>query len=82
MAKLLGKVTHWYDKIGVAVIKLTAGLKKGDRIKIKHGADEFEDTANSIQIDHQDVVLAGRGDDAAIKLNQRAKEGSEVYAAE
>ena len=33
---LIGKVTHWYDKLGVAVIKLNKALKVGDQIKVKH----------------------------------------------
>ena len=79
MAKQIGSVTHWYDKIGVAVVKLTGKLSKGDKIKVKKGDEEFEDAIASLQIDHKDVTSAKKGDDAAIKLSQRAKEGSEVH---
>ena len=78
----IGKVTHWYDKIGVAVVKLTSSLKRGDKIKIKRGEEEFEDTVSSIQIDRKDVENANKGDDAAVKLSQRVHEGAEVYLAE
>ena len=78
MGKELGKVIHWYDKISVAVIKLDGPLKKGDRVVVKHGDEEFEDTITSIQIDHKDVDAAKKGDDAAVKLSQKAKEGSLV----
>ena len=76
MGKQLGKVIHWYDKISVAVIKLDAPLKKGDKIVVKHGEEEFEDTITSMQIDHKDVDSAKKGDDAAVKLSKKAKEGS------
>lgn len=79
--KPLGIVTHWYDKIGVAVVKLSGKLAKGDKIKIKRGEEEFEDTVASLQIDHEDVASAKKGDDAAIKLSKRTKEGAEVFAA-
>ncbi len=79
MEKQIGTVTHWYDKLGVAVVKLTSALAKGDKIKVKKGDEEFEDTVSSIQIDHADVSKAVRGDDAAIKLAQRAKEGAGVF---
>jgi len=79
MAKQIGTVTHWYDKISVAVVKLTAKLTKGDKVKIKKGDEEFEDTVTSLQIDHKDVSSAKKGDDAAIKLSQRAKEGAVVF---
>ena len=77
--KQVGTVTHWYDKLGVAVVKLTGKLAKGDKIKLKKGDEEFEDTVASLQIDHKDVTSAKKGDDAAIKLSQRAKEGAAVF---
>ena len=80
MAKEIGKVIHWYDKIGVAVVKLTGPIKKGDTVQIKRGDNEFEETISSIQIDHKDVKSAKKGDDAAIKLSQVAKEGATVYS--
>ena len=78
MEKEIGTVTHWYDKLGVAVVTLKAGLKKGDTVKIKRGENEFEDTVSSIQIDHADVDSAKKGDEAAIKLSKRAKEGATI----
>ncbi|MBI2613142.1 hypothetical protein HYW59_05070 [Candidatus Kaiserbacteria bacterium] len=80
--KQVGTVTHWYDKLGVAVVKLSGKLAKGARIKVKKGEEEFEDTVASLQIDHKDVASAKKGDDAAMKLSQRAKEGSGVFLAE
>ncbi|MEK9176868.1 MAG: translation elongation factor-like protein [Patescibacteria group bacterium] len=77
--KKVGIVSHWYDKIMVAVIKVTAALKKGDKVKIKKGDEEFEETIGSMQIEHKDVASAKKGDDAAIKLSKRPKEGATVY---
>jgi len=79
MPKQIGTVTHWYDKLGVAVIKLTGKLSKGDEIMVQKGTEEFEEKVESLQIDHKAVVSAKKGDDAAIKLSQRAKEGAAVY---
>ncbi len=81
MEKEIGTITHWFDKIGVAVIKLKAPLAKGDRIKVRHGDEEFEDTVESMQIDHKEVEKAKKGDEAAIKLSKKAREHSVVYAA-
>ncbi len=80
--KQIGTVTHWYDKIGVAVVKLTGKLAKGARIKVKKGEEEFEDTVSSLQINHKDVASAKKGDDAAMKLSQKAKEGASIYLVE
>lgn len=81
MAKKLGKVIHWYDKISVAVIKLSAPLKKGDSIKVKRSEEEFEDTITSMQIDYKDVNSGKKGNEVAIKLSQKTKEGAEIYKA-
>ena len=82
MGKEIGKITHWYDKINVAVIKLTGGIKKGDKIKIKKGTEETEATVESLQIDLVDVEKGKKNDEVAIKLSQKAKEGSTVYKVE
>lgn len=78
MEKEIGKVTHWFDKIGVAVLKLTSSLKVGDVVKFRRGDEEFEETITSMQIDRKEVEKAGKGDDAAVKLSQEAKEGTQV----
>lgn len=82
MEKEIGKVTHWYDKINVAVIKLTDVLKKGDRIKVKKGAEEIEESVGSLQINHVDVEKGKKKDEVAIRLSQKVKEGSMVYKVE
>jgi len=82
MEKEIGKITHWYDKINVAVIKLTDALKKGDRIKVKKGTEEIEESVGSLQIDHVDVEKGKKKDEVAVKLSQKAKEGSTVYRVE
>ena len=78
--KEIGKVTHWYDKISVAVIKLSSALSVGDTVKIRHGEDEFEATIDSMQIDHENVEKGKKGDEIAVKLPQKAKEGSVLIA--
>ena len=79
MEKQIGKVIHWYDKIGVAVLKLTDTLKKGDTIKIKREKDEFDETVASMQLDHEDVDEAKKGSEVAVKLSQKAHDGALIY---
>lgn len=78
--KIIGKVIHWYDKISVAVVRLSAPLKVGDEIKVRHGEDGFETVVESIQVDHESVSKSKKGDEVAIKLPQKAKEGSIILA--
>lgn len=76
----IGKVVHYYDKLGVAVIKLNKVLKVGDQIKIKRGDEEFTDTVTSMQLDHKPVSSGKKGDEVAVKVSKQAKEGAEIYA--
>lgn len=78
----VGKVVHWYDKIGVAVVKLAKSLKVGDRIKVRKGETEFEDSVVSMQLDHQPIGSGKKGQEVAIKLSQQAKEGASVSMVE
>jgi putative protease len=84
MAKdnLIGIVVHWYDKISVAVIELSKNLKVGDKVKIKHGDTEFEETISSMQLDHESVKSGKKGQGIAVKFSQKAGEGSKIYMAE
>ncbi len=84
MAKndLIGEITHWYDKINVAVVKLVKTLQVGDKIKIKHGDKEFEETIDSMELDHKPVQSGKKGQEIAIKLSQKANEGAEILPIE
>lgn len=82
MSKELGKVVHWYDKIGVAVVKLAGALKVGDRIKVQKGEHEFEDSVVSMQLDRQPIEAGKKGQEVAVKLSQPTKEGAVVSKVE
>ncbi len=82
MEKEIGKVTHYYDKIGVLVVKLTDKVSVGDRIKVRRGDEEFEETIESMQVEHENIDKAKKGDEIAIKISQPTKEGAIVYKVE
>jgi len=76
----VGKVTHYYDKIGVAVVELTADLAVGDRIKFTRGGEDmFEQTVESIQVEHNKIDSAKKGDTIGLKVDQPVKEGTEIF---
>ena len=81
MAKdLLGKVIHYYDKIGVAVVKLKKPLKVGDLVKFVKGNNEIQQTIESMQLEHKGVSKAKAGEEVAVKVDQEAKKGTLVYS--
>ena len=80
--KQIGKVTHYFDKISVAVIELSGVLKAGDTISFQRGGEElFQQEISSMQIDHEAVKKAKKGDDVAIKVDEKIREGVEVFKA-
>lgn len=78
----VGKVTHYFDKIGVAVVVLENTLVVGDKIKISGRDKELEMTVSSMQVEHQQVQEAKKGDTVGLKVEQQVKEGDEVYKLE
>jgi putative protease len=77
--ELIGKVTHYFGNIGVAVINITKALKVGDNIRIVGGETDFVQTVESMEVDHQKVSQAKAGDSVGLKVNQKVREGYRVY---
>ena len=76
----IGKVTHYYDKLNVAIIDLDGTLSVGDNIKFARGGEDLlEQKVESIQIEHEKKDTAGKGDVIGLKTNEAVKEGTEVY---
>jgi hypothetical protein len=80
-AGMVGTVVHYYDRIGVAVLKLKAPVAVGDVLLFKRGAAEFVQTVDSLQIDHASVQRAGKGKDVGMKVNMPADRGTLVTRA-
>lgn len=77
--KLIGEITHYYDHIGVGIIKLKNTLVVGKSIRIKGGTTDFEQEVKSMQIEHEQVNKAGKGDMIGLKVKDKAREGDLVY---
>ena len=76
----VGKVSHYYDKLSVAIIDLDGTLSVGDNIKfVRGGEDLFEQKVESIQIEHEKKDSAGKGDVIGLKTPEAVKEGTEVF---
>lgn len=77
--QLIGKITHYFGKIGVAVIELSDALKVGDNIRIVGGETDFTQSVESMEVEHQKVQEAKAGDSVGLKVNQKVREGYSVY---
>ncbi len=76
----LGRVTHYFGKIGVAAIEITQDtLSVGDTIHIKGHTSDFTQKVDSIQIDGQSLDEATAGQSIGIKVAEHAREHDMVY---
>ncbi len=77
--KEVARVTHYFPRLSVAVLALTGTLSVGDRIHLYGHSTDFEQTVDSMQIEHKPVIKVGPGDDVALKMQERIREGDIVY---
>ena len=75
----IGRVTHFYGHICVAVLHLNESLKLGDKIHILGHTTDFEQRVNSIEVEHLPVVWVKPGDQVAIKVTGPVREHDIVY---
>ena len=75
----VGRVSHFFTKISVAVIELTATVSVGDRILIKGPTTNLEQTVDSMEIEHEKVQKAGAGQSIGLKVKDRVRETDVVY---
>jgi len=79
MLKEVGRVEHYYPKLGVVIIELTASLRVGDQIRIIGFTTDFEQKVESMEIEHAKMEKARRGDSIGLKVIERARTKDVVY---
>jgi hypothetical protein len=79
---LIGEVTHYFPRIQVAVVRVTAGtLKLRDSVLIEGSQTEITQTVLSLQIESSDVKIVRKGQLAGLKVEGAARVGDKVYKA-
>lgn len=80
MAKrLLGRVSHYYAKIGVAVVDLVEDIHAGDRISVEGPTTDLHQTVAGMQIDREEVKTVKGGSQVGLRVVERVKVGDNVY---
>jgi putative protease len=77
--KRVGTVTHYFNKINVAVLELNEPIQIGDRLHFLGKHTDFPQHIASMQIDHEPVEQADKGSEVAIKVDQRVRRGDSVF---
>jgi len=75
----VGRITHYYNHLNVAVLSLAGDLKVGDMIHILGHVTEFTQPVGSIEIEHHKVMSVKQGDDVAIQVVEPVREHDKVF---
>jgi translation elongation factor EF-Tu-like GTPase len=76
---IVGTVTHYFGRIGVAVVSLRGVLKVGDSIEIEGGGAKLAQKVASMQMNHKSVDSCKAGDEVGLKVDGKVHEGATVY---
>lgn len=76
----IGIVANYFGKISVAAIEITdRSISVGDRLHFVGHTTDFETSVDSMQIEHNSVTEAKKGDDVGIKVPEKVRDGDIVY---
>ena len=78
----VGKVTHYFDHVSVAVLELTDGIRVGDTLHFLGHSTDFKQEVTSLQIEHASVKEAKPGQDVAMKVIQRVHPHDAIFKVE
>lgn len=80
-AAIVGTVTHYYDKLGVGIVKLKKPLKVGDAVKFSGNTTSFEQEISEMQLMHKDVTAGKKGQEVGLKVTEKVRDGDKVELA-
>jgi len=76
----IGIVTHYFDKIGVGAVEVTAGtMAVGDTIHIKGHTTDLTTTIATMQIEHEAVETAKKGETVGIQVAEHVRPHDKVF---
>jgi len=76
---LVGKITHYFSKSSVAVVRLNGPLRVGEMIKVVGHDTTFTQEVESMQVDHAAIDVAQPGQSVGLKVKEKVREGNTVY---
>ena len=75
----VGTVMHYFSEPHVGVLELDADLEVGETLRFRGGGADFQQVAQSMQIDHRSVQTASAATAVAVQVDQRVRAGTRVY---
>lgn len=78
----VGRISHYFGRIGVGAIKLTDTLRVGDTVRITGHTTDLTEVVQSMQLEHATIQEGVAGQEVAIKVSEHVREGDEVFVVE
>ena len=76
----IGYISKYFGQISVAAIEITAGkLSVGDTVHIKGHTTDMNVEVVSIQVEHDAVDSAKKGDSIGLKVTGKARRKDKVF---
>lgn len=82
MEKCIGEITHYFNRLGVAVLSLNESLSVGEMIHILGHTTDFFQEALSMEVNHHKVQTVGPGAPVALKVDEPVRAGDWLYRVE
>ena len=79
MGDEIGEISNYFSKINVAVVNLSAPVSQGEKILIKGSTTHFEQTLDSMQIEHQNIERAESGQSIGLKVVDIVQKGDKLF---
>ncbi len=79
LGKKVGKITHYYNKIGVGIVKFNSPVKTGSTLYFKGHATDFKQIISEMEFDHKRIESAKKGQEVGVKLDKQVRENDVVY---
>ena len=80
MEEEIGRITHFFPRISVAVVELTKGaLKVGETIHVKGHTTDFSQKVGSMQMEHTPVQSAKAGESFGLEVESEVREHDVVF---
>lgn len=80
--KEIGRVTHYFSRVGVAGIKLTDTLCEGDSIHIVGHTTDFTQEVHSIELENEPITEGQPGQEIGLKVHERVRRNDQVFKVE
>lgn len=80
--RAIGKVIHYWTRLGVAGVELTDSLKVDDWVHFRGATTDFQQRVTSMQLDRKFINEAFAGQQIGILTADRVRTGDTVFLLE